>query len=71
MSEQERRAPVLGGPGGESGTISWAEHMEAFDSYKPHDWGLSAAEIADLGGFTYQGLTDLLGHEPTTWRAEP
>jgi hypothetical protein len=58
------RAPGTRGPG----TISWAEHMLAWSAYaNRYGRDQSAQRICDRGGFGYQELTDLLGHEPTTW----
>lgn len=52
------------------GSISWAEHIEAYEAYaKRYGQSPSANRIVVRGGFSYDELTDLLGHEPTTWRA--
>jgi hypothetical protein len=69
-----RRAPVQGtwerdrakrrGPG----TISWAEHLEAYATYSGrYGTSQSPERLAERQGFSYAELTDLLGHEPTTW----
>ena len=69
-----RRAPVQPvrrhneehGPG----TISWAEHEQAWSVYSGrYGGGQSAERIAERGGFSYSELMSFLGHEPTTWRA--
>lgn len=80
MSEnEERRACVqrAGGAhrkpepsvaGGVSGTISWAEHEEAWEAYaRRYGRGQSAERIQERGGFAYCELLDLLGRAPTTW----
>lgn len=71
----ERRAPVQGDPGarfGEgypAGTISWQEHLAAYEDYaKRYGGDQSAERLAARGGFGYAELTDHLGHEPKTWR---
>lgn len=51
------------------GTISWAEHEEAWADYGARYGGQSAERIAERGGFSYGELVDHLGHEPKTWRA--
>jgi hypothetical protein len=72
----EHRAPVqaahcyrtrrlMHGPG----TVEWHEHIEAWCEYARR-FGCSQTpdRIAERGGFGYVELTDLLGHEPVTWR---
>jgi hypothetical protein len=71
----EKRAPVqgdraipIGTPGREPGTISWAEHEQAWLTYAARGHGgQSAKRIAERGGFGYLELVDLLGHAPKTW----
>lgn len=75
----DRRAPVqmsrrggtkdgVGyGPHG-AGTISWAEHEQAWAVYGARYPGQDAECIAERGGFSYGELVEFLGHEPTTWR---
>lgn len=70
-----KRAPVQGSRsdrhGGElkaSGSVSWAEHLEAYAAYSAkYGSSQSADRIAERAGFGYWEMTDLLGHEPTTW----
>lgn len=71
----ERRAPVQAvyWPNKRpAGTISWAEHLEAYAEYVRR-FGIyqSAERIAERGGFGYDELTDYLGHEPRTWQVRP
>lgn len=72
---KERRALVQaeGSAGGKrrpAGTISWAEHVEAWRAYaKKYRNDQSAERLAERGGFGYLELTELLGHEPKTWKA--
>lgn len=65
-----RRAPVQGDSrnGYVAGSVSWSEHVEAWKVYN-RTWSQSAERIAERGGFSHAELTDLLGHEPTTWEA--
>lgn len=75
----ERRAPVQGDrsmakgqPGREPGTISWEEHVRAWEEYaRRYGRDQSAERIAERGGFGYRELTDQLGHAPETWRRTP
>ena len=71
-----RVAPVQGshwscrtsGPGRSPGTISWAEHEEAWLGYAEKFGSSQSAErIAERGGFSYEELVMFLGHEPKTW----
>lgn len=68
-----RRAPVQAESSlkrGEkpAGTISWAEFEEAYAAYAVlYGRSQSAERLAERAGFGYWELTDLLGHEPTTW----
>lgn len=61
------RKGVAYGPHG-PGTISWAEHEEAWAVYGALYSGQSAERIAERGGFGYVELVDFLGRNPTTWR---
>ncbi len=70
------RAPVQGethDPQGRrvhrpSGTISWEEHVCAWNVYaEKYGTGQSAQRIADRGGFSWYELIALLGHDPLTW----
>lgn len=74
-----RRAPVQAsrrggekhgvkyGPHG-AGTISWAEHEQAWAVYGALYSGQSAEVIAQRQGFSYGELVEFLGREPATWR---
>jgi len=69
-----RRAPVQAdhvgrsGDGSGPGTISWAEHEQAWRKYAGrHGAGQSAERIAERGGFGYAELQLFLGHDPETW----
>jgi hypothetical protein len=79
----ERRAPVQGyispvrlrrlgraeQPGDFPGTISWAEHEEAWRDYaKRYGKDQSAERLAQRGGFGYAELVEHLKRAPTTWR---
>lgn len=75
MTAEERRARVQGVKLGKKlggirpGTISWAEHVEAWESYAAQTKrGETAEQVEKRGGFTFYELLDYLGHEPTTWR---
>ena len=70
---EARRAPVQAvyqrGREVPDGTVSWAEHVEAWTVYaKRYGNDQSAERIAERHGFCFCELTKLLGHEPTTWR---
>jgi len=75
-TSEKRLAPVQGDhhiakgqPGREPGTITWAEHLDAYAPYaKRYGRDQSAERIAERGGFGYRELTDQLGHPPKTWR---
>lgn len=58
------RAPVNGPP---YGTISWAEHEEAWVAYHRRHTGQDALTIATRGGFGLWELCDQLGRAPQTW----
>jgi hypothetical protein len=71
-----RRAPVQGERGQNyrppraskpAGTITWAEHLEAWGGYNARYPGQSAERMAERGGFSWYELCDFLGHEPKTW----
>lgn len=71
-----RRAPVQSEYGDEKrgrprrapGTISWAEHLKAYEGYAARFGTSQSAEtLAARGGFGYYELVDMLGHEPETW----
>lgn len=73
-----QRAPVQGDYwlrpntlGREPGSISWAEHLEAYAAYsKKYGTSQSAERIAARGGFGFEELSKLLGHVPTTFEAQ-
>lgn len=67
MSGEERRAPVNGQPGG---TVTWAEHVEAWESYTQSHPGQSAQRIAERGGFGLVELVTQLGGMPRTWQPD-
>ena len=51
-----------------SGTIAWAEHLEAHAAYAAEYGNQQSAErMAERGGFSYFELFLFLGHEPKTW----
>lgn len=64
----ERRVPVQGEGKKPSGSITWSEHVKAWEIYD-RKWrcGQSAERLAERGGFGWLELVDLLGYEPTTW----
>lgn len=71
-----RRAPVQGA-GWQSreamrrppGTISWTEHLEAYEAYAArYGRDQSAERLAERGGFGWTELVLFLGHEPRTWQ---
>lgn len=69
-----RRAPVQGvrHPAEKKrppGTVSWEEHVEAWEAYaKRYGTYQSAERIAERCGFCYEELTEFLGREPETWK---
>ena len=77
---ENRRAPVQGtrlylkrdDPRSKPyGSIAWAEHLEAWENYAARFGHRQSAErIAERHGFEYWEITELLGHEPKTWKAE-
>lgn len=68
---EERRAPVQRDRdrGKPAGSISWGEHLEAWNYYASRWPGQSAERIAERGGFGYGELQQFLGHDPVTWKA--
>lgn len=74
MSDDERRVPVQADgrrDGKPRGTVAWWEHVKAWEDYSRRYGNRQSAErIAERGGFSHWELTDHLGHEPITWRAE-
>lgn len=77
MSEPtERRAPVQGEwdrariKKRPPGTVAWEEHIAAWEIYaQRYGRDQSAERIAERCGFGYWEITELLGHEPKTWRS--
>lgn len=69
-----RRAPVQGTlVGGRwtrvPGSVEWTEHELAWRAYAArYGRDQSAERIAERHGFGYDEITNLLGHEPKTWR---
>jgi hypothetical protein len=52
-----------------AGTVSDGEARLAYEAYaRRHGREQSFERTHERGGFGYWELTDLLGHEPTTWR---
>ncbi len=72
MENAERRAPVQSCriANKPAGTIAWPEHVLAWERYRIREgYGCQSAErIAERCGFGYDELTNLLGHEPKTWK---
>jgi len=74
-----RRAPVQGDqdipqghPGREPGTITWAEHLEAWQDYaRRYGSGQDAERVAVRGGFGYRELCHFLRRMPNTWEPAP
>jgi hypothetical protein len=59
-----KRPPAARGPG----TISWAEHEEAWAAYAArYGRDQSAERLAARGGFGFEELRRLLGRDPSTW----
>jgi len=51
------------------GTITWEEYLTAYSAYSDTYGTMQSAErIIERGGFSYNELVDLLGHEPKTWK---
>lgn len=52
------------------GTITWSEHVKAWEAYaRQYGKQQSAERMAKRGGFDYGELVDLLGRDPETWEA--
>lgn len=52
------------------GTITWAEHLEAWERYAQRfGRDQSAERVAERGGFSFLELRGLLGRDPQTWEA--
>lgn len=50
------------------GTITWDEHVKAWEKYAEiYGKDQSAEQMVERGGFGYHELTSFLGHEPKTW----
>lgn len=68
-----RRAPVQREykgkrPDKPPGTVTWEEHLKAYEGYAArYGTSQSAERLAERGGFGYWEITDMLGHEPETW----
>ncbi len=66
-----KRAPVQGEHGKDrraAGTVTWEEYLEAYAVYAGrYGTRQSPERLAERMGFGYKEITDLLGHEPTTW----
>ena len=68
-----RRAPVQGerhSSRGDKppGSVTWEEYLEAYTAYAARFGRSQSPErLAERAGFGYWEITDLLGHEPTTW----
>lgn len=53
------------------GTISWEEHVEAWNDYaRRYGRDQTAERLAERGGFGYGEITEHLGHPPRTWERE-
>jgi hypothetical protein len=67
----DKRAPVQGNRRLKKvpGTVSWQEHIEAWEAYdKKYHCNQSVERIADRGGFCYGELCEFLGRAPETWK---
>lgn len=65
-----RRAPVQSSRvhGKGAGSITWAEHLEAYSFYQARYGNSQSVErLSERGGFGYDELIEFLGHEPKTW----
>lgn len=65
-----RRAPVQASRehGKPSGSVGWAEHLEAWAVYaSKYGKSQSAERVAERGGFCFGELYQFLGKAPTTW----
>lgn len=71
-----KRAPVQPeywrkGTGSTWGSITWEEHVEAWEAYnRKYQSHQTAEDVAARFGFGYGEITELLGHPPRTWREE-
>lgn len=66
-----RRAPVQGSRehNKPDGSISWEEHLLAYEVYAARYGSSQSAErIAERGGFSWSELLLFLGCEPKTWK---
>lgn len=64
----QRRAPVNAGQGRPVATISWEEHVEAWQRYAMrYGTAQSCERIAERGGFGMGELRRFLGREPDTY----
>lgn len=51
-----------------AGTVSWEEHLAAWEVYaKRYGREQSAERVAERCGFCWAELREFLGHAPTTW----
>lgn len=65
LDAQKRHGRELVPPG----TISWAEHLEAWEAYAKMFGGSQSAEMIHARhGFSYGELLQQLGHPPKTWK---
>ena len=69
VADPRRRVAVNGAP---YGTISWEEHLQAYDGYARKFPGSASAQdaerIAARGGFSVAELVYALGHMPLSWQ---
>lgn len=62
--DRDLREPRTHGPG----TITWEEHLLAWEGYRKRYGSTQSAErIAQRGGFGYGELVLFLGSDPKTW----
>lgn len=69
-----RRAPVQADSqaGTGPGSISWAEHLEAWSKYAArYGTAQSPDRIAERAGFSFGEIKEYLGRDPSTWRPGP
>lgn len=67
----ERRAPVQRNREFDKppGTVTWAEHVEAWEAYsRKYGNDQSAERMAERCGFCYGELVEFLGRKPDTWK---
>lgn len=63
-----RRAVVQASSKSAPGTISWAEHLEAWNGYaREYGSQQSPERINQRGGFGYDELESFLGRKPSTF----